>query len=279
VDGLRSGWRIAIFVTIVTALSTVMIGGLLRAGAKMPTGSTVTPGIVLTQEIPLLLATLATALMMSRIERRPFASYGLPLQSAFGAQFWRGIVWGLVMIGVTLMVIAVAGGVSFNGIALHGRGLILQSSLWAVVFLSVGLWEEFFWRGYVLATLADGVGFWPAASLVSALFAATHLSNHGEGWMGIPQIFLVSMFFCLTLRRTGSLWFAVGLHAAWDYGETLIFSSPDSGTVAPGTLLRSAFHGPSWLTGGTVGPEGSVIGVLVVLLGMLLFARLYPARE
>jgi len=97
--------------------------------------------------------------------------------------------------------------------------------------------------------------------------------------MGIPQIFLISMFFCLTLRRTGSLWFAVGLHAAWDYGETFIFSSPDSGTVAPGTLLRSTFHGPNWLTGGTIGPEGSVIGVLVVLLGMLLYAWLYPARE
>ncbi|MGD0840173.1 MAG: CPBP family intramembrane glutamic endopeptidase [Candidatus Acidiferrales bacterium] len=278
-DGLRSGWRIAIFVAIVTALSAMMIGVLLRAGAKLPTGGVVTPGIILTQEIPLLLATLAAALMMSHIEQRPFVSYGLPLQSAFGGQFWRGVVWGLVMIAVAILAIAVAGGVSFNGIALHGRGLILQTLLWAVVFLSVGLWEEFFWRGYVLATLADGVGFWSAASLTSALFAATHLNNHGEGWMGIPQIFLISMFFCLTLRRTGSLWFAVGLHAAWDYGETFIFSSPDSGTVAPGTLLRSTFHGPNWLTGGTIGPEGSVIGVLVVLLGMLLYAWLYPARE
>jgi hypothetical protein len=154
---LRSGWRIAIFVAIVTALSAMMIGVLLRAGAKLPTGGVVTPGIILTQEIPLLLATLAAALMMSHIEQRPFVSYGLPLQSAFGGQFWRGVVWGLVMIAVAILAIAVAGGVSFNGIALHGRGLILQTLLWAVVFLSVGLWEEFFWRGYVLATLAEGI--------------------------------------------------------------------------------------------------------------------------
>jgi uncharacterized protein len=71
----------------------------------------------------------------------------------------------------------------------------------------------------------------------------------------------------------------VGMHAAWDFGETFIFSAPDSGTYAPGTLLHSAFHGPLWLTGGAVGPEASVMGDLAVLLALLLFAKLYPARS
>jgi hypothetical protein len=150
---------------------------------------------------------------------------------------------------------------------------------WALTFCAVALWEEFFFRGYVLATLADGIGFWPAASVISALFGAIHLTNGGEAWVGVLGIFLISMLFCLTLRRTGSLWFAVGLHAAWDFAETFIFSAPDSGTVAPGTLLRSTFHGPAWLTGGTVGPEASIIADLAVVLAMLLFVRFYPARS
>jgi len=95
----------------------------------------------------------------------------------------------------------------------------------------------------------------------------------------MPQIFLIAMLFSLTLRRTGTLWFAVGMHAGWDYAETYLFSSPDSGTVAPGTLVSSSFHGPHWLTGGSVGPEGSVFSVVVLIVAMLLIARLYPPRE
>lgn len=278
-DGLRAGWRLAIYLLIFLPLAVLAVLVLLRAGAPMPKAAALTAAQVLTQEIATLVAALGAAIVMSRIEQRPLGSYGLPLRSGSGGNFWRGALWGLVMISVTVMAIAGAGGVSFNGMALHGRGLLWEMLCWAVAFLSVGLWEEFFFRGYALVTLADGIGFWPAASVISAVFGAIHLGNHGEGWQGVPDIFLISMLFCLTLRRTGTLWFAVGLHAAWDFGETFIFSSPDSGTVATGTLLRSSFHGPLWLTGGAIGPEGSVMGVLAVVLATLLFARLYPARD
>src|SRR5450756_2021428 len=77
--------------------------------------------------------------------------------------------------------------------------------------------------------------------------------------VGALSVFAMGMFFCLILRRTGNLWFAVGLHASFDWGETFLFSAPDSGIVAPGHLLNSSFHGPVWLTGGTVGPEGSAM--------------------
>jgi uncharacterized protein len=279
-DGLRAGWRLIIFILIFAVLVTLAFLSTTLVGAPLPTStSELRPATVLTQEIASLIAAFGAALAMSGIERRPFGSYGLPLQSAFGAQFWRGAIWGLVMMAGVILAIAGAGGFSFGGIALHGERLIWQAFVWAAAFLTVGLWEEFFFRGYILATLADGIGFWPAASVISAVFGAIHLTNGGEGWTGVPQIFLISMFFCLTLRRTGTLWFAVGLHAGWDFAETFIFSAPDSGTVAPGTLIRSTFHGPRWLTGGDVGPEGSVIGVLAVVLAMLIFARLYPERS
>jgi uncharacterized protein len=279
-DGLRSGWRLAIFLLILLPLAMLAFLAAKLAGAPLPAStSELTPATVLTQEICSLFATIIAAIVMSRIERRPFDSYGLPVRSAVGGQFWRGTLWGLAMMTVVILLIAGAGGFSFGAIALHGEKLLREALAWAMAFCTVGLWEEFFFRGYALATLSDGISFWPAASVISAVFASTHLFNGGESWAGVPQIFLISMFFCLALRRTGSLWFAVGLHAAWDFGETFVFSSPDSGAVAPGTLLHSTFHGPTWLTGGAVGPEGSVIGVLVVVLAMLLFARLYPARS
>ncbi len=65
-----------------------------------------------------------------------------------------------------------------------------------------------------------------------------HLTNPGEGPVGALAVFVVGMFLCLTLRRTGDLWFAIGFHAAFDFGETYLYSVPDSGIVAPGHLAR-----------------------------------------
>ncbi len=87
---------------------------------------------------------------------------------------------------------------------------------------------------------------------------------------------LIGFFFCLTLRRTGNLWFAVGFHAAWDWGESFLYSVPDSGEMVTGHLLKSSFHGSTWLTGGSVGPEGSVLVFILIALLWVAFNRLYP---
>jgi hypothetical protein len=71
------------------------------------------------------------------------------------------------------------------------------------------------------------------------------------------------------------LWFAVGFHAAWDWGETFVYSVPDSGTLFPGHLLKTSFRGPDWLTGGVVGPEGSVICFVVIAVVWAVFANRY----
>ena len=94
--------------------------------------------------------------------------------------------------------------------------------------------------------------------------------------MGILGAMVIGFFFCLTLRRTGNLWFAVGFHAAWDWGESYFYSVPDSGGMAPGHLLHSSLQGPRWLTGGSVGPEGSVFLFVLLALLWVVFDRVYP---
>ena len=86
----------------------------------------------------------------------------------------------------------------------------------------------------------------------------------------------IGFFFCLTLRRTGTLWWAVGFHMAWDWGESFLYSVPDSGTTVHGHLLNSSFNGPAWLTGGSVGPEGSYLIFALIALLWVLFDRVYP---
>ena len=149
------------------------------------------------------------------------------------------------------------------------------AAFWGLFFLLVGLFEEFLMRGYTLFTLSKALGFWPAAILLSILFGAVHLANQGEAWIGALAAGLIGFFFCLTLRRTGNLWFAVGFHASWDWGETYLYSVPNSGIATPGHLLTSSFHGSRWLSGGSVGPEGSVFVFVVIALLWILFDRLH----
>jgi len=275
---LRAGWRVLLYLLIVflIAVAETFLTTLVHLPQLGRTG--ITASAMLVQECIGVLATFAAAAIMSMIEDRPFGAYGLPLGDAFRARFWQGAAWGIAMVTAMMLLIRAFGGYSFGEVALHGSTLWGYAILWIVVFVFVGLFEEFLFRGYAQYTLATGIGFWPTAAALSALFGAVHLHNGGEDNVGALSVFVIGMFFCLTLWRTGNLWFAVGLHAAFDWGETFLFSVPDSGIVAPGHLLNSSFHGPAWLTGGTVGPEASVMAFVVVGISAVIFAMVFPSR-
>src|SRR5262249_39964772 len=146
----------------------------------------------------------------------------------------------------------------------------------AIFFLVVGLFEEFAVRGYLMFLLAGVTGFWPAAVLLSCVFGGIHLMNRQENIVGALGAAVIGLFLCLTLRRTGNLWFAVGFHTFWDWGETFLYGVPDSGTIAPGHLLSPSLTGSDWLTGGVVGPEASVFCFILVAVLILTFHRAYP---
>jgi len=105
------------------------------------------------------------------------------------------------------------------------------------------------------------------------------LGNPGEGWVGALSVMLFGIFASFTLQRTGNLWFAIGFHAATDYAETFIYSMPDSGMLASVHLLDSNLHGPRWLTGGMIGPEGSMVDFALLLAGFFVVALIFPERK
>jgi uncharacterized protein len=227
-------------------------------------------------ELEALAAALIAALVMARVEKRPWGAYGLPLRQAFSKLVWVGAVWGFLGITLLLEILHGLHAFDFGHVVLRGMSMVRYAAFWGVVFLLVGLFEEFLFRGYPQFTVARGLGFWPTAALISIGFGAVHLNNHGEAWTGALAAGLIGLFFCLTLRRTGSLWFAVGFHAAWDWGESFFYSVPDSGVISPGHLLSSSFHGSRWITGGAVGPEGSLLCFVVIAVVWVGFERMYP---
>ncbi len=283
-SGLRAGWRLLIFLLLLVAFETVIrkifvhVSSIYRV-LKAAQNGTITPQYEFLFEGALIAGLFLSAVIMAKIEKRSFGSYGIPVRGAFGKLFWQGVMWGLILESSEILGIYALHGFSFGGWALSGVALAKYAVAWAFGFLLVGIAEEFMFRGYAQITLADGIGFWPAAICWSLLFGALHLGNVGEGWPGAISVALFGLLCCFILRRTGNLWFAIGLHAAMDYAETFIYSVPDSGTLAVGQLLHSSLHGPAWLTGGSIGPEGSALEFVIILATFGLVAWLYPARN
>jgi len=274
---LRAGWRVLIFLALVALLSAAS-APLQRRAARNFVALFSAPHVIAAETLAFGTVLLA-ALAMARFEHRRLSDYGLPIRQIFGKQFWTGALWGFVMLSFIVAMMAVTHAYSPGGLALSPLGIVKYGLLWVLAFLLVGLFEEFTFRGYAQFTLTTGLGFWPAAAITCIVFAVGHLGNPGENWVGVVEIVLIAFFLCLALRRTGSLWFAIGWHMAFDWGESFFYSTPDSGIRAAGHMLNAALTGSKWLSGGTVGPEASVFDVIVTLAGILLLARLYPEAK
>jgi len=260
-QGLRAGWGLLIYLVLFNLMGGLLFLVLQRV-LNIPDNPPWTPGLILGGEaVQLVFALVATAIL-GRIEKRSLAAYGVALRTAFGRLFWEGALWGILSISAVIGMMALAGGYTVSGLAIHGAAALGSTILWALAFLFIGLYEEIYFRGYPLAALTRGLGFWPAALLLSFLFGALHyFQKPMETWMDFASVTLIGLFFCVAIRLTGDVWFAIGWHFTYNFGSMFLFGGPNTGNQGqpiPGHLLDSAFHGPTWLTGGPMGPEASV---------------------
>jgi uncharacterized protein len=222
-------------------------------------------------------ANLGTALLLTAIlawyERRRIDSYGLPLRGAFGALFFEGCAIGIVNAGAVALGMVVLGGMTVHGLALHGAALAWGALAWLGANLLVGLGEELLFRGYLLQTLSRGVGFWPAAVLISIWFTAAHyFFKPGENLWDVITLLSLGLWLCYSVLRTGTLWMAVGYHVAFDYMQLFVIGTRNGNVEPEGHLLEASFHGPAWVTGGVLGTEASLLMYPLIAL-MFLYVR------
>jgi uncharacterized protein len=271
-EGLRAGWRLLIYAALLFVFNYAALkiaDAILRGQQPDPANPAI--GIV-TFLVPLCFLLLA-AWIMSKIEGRNMGDYGLPWQRAFCLQFWQAFAVGFVSLTLLLALLQLARAYSFGSVQIHGVDILKYALLWAAaIFLGVTV-EEVFYRGYLQFNLTSGIGFWPAACITSALMAAAHTFNPGWTVLGLFTVGGFGLIACFLLRRTGDLWMPLGLHFAWDWGETYFYGVPDSGQMGTGHLLQGRFHGPAWLTGMPFGVEAGWPNVALFLLWWFLFAK------
>jgi uncharacterized protein len=313
--GLRAGWSLLIYFSILAAVvfsvrgathyykakaHDAAVSAARVAGKPAPSATPAKPdpnapmpflpGIE--QEGIAFAVVFLISLAMAAIERRRFTVYGLGSQRSL-SRFFTGGVWGVAAVSLLVGSLRVFHLVSFDAQLDHGWAILGYGAALLLLFLFVGLLEEYIFRGYLQFTLTRGlvglgnlispkhgrsIAFWIATLITSALFFLAHTSNDGEDKIGLLLVFLAGVAFVVALWRTGSLWWAIGFHMAWDWSQSFLYGVPDSGLLVQGRLFSTHALGNPAFSGGTVGPEGSVlcIPILLLVIVVLLFTRSSP---
>jgi membrane protease YdiL (CAAX protease family) len=220
--------------------------------------------------------------VLGRFQRRLVTDFGLRLTGSFQLAL-QGVATGLALCSALIGILIAVGAVTIH-VVMQPLGLsCLYAIVWAVGFFAVGFMEETLFRGYPLIRLSEGIGFWPAAIVLSLVFGALHLGNEGETYVGSINAILLALVLCLSVRITGSLWWAIGFHCAWDWTESFLFGCSDSGIKIVGRISDVAPLPESLLSGGSAGPEGSFVALGAIALAAVLLllsrSRLRAAAE
>lgn len=297
-DGLRAGWSLLIFVAM---LLTVALCARSVAHKIHPSTENTPeamqnemskPSVLLLGEGIQFLAVLFVTWVMSWIERRPNSAYGLGGSHKL-SYFFTGLGWGVVCLSLLVFCLWKTGLLIVDSRLLFGSNIVRYGAIWLLGFLLVALFEEYFTRGFVQYTLTRGfaglyewifktphsraLGFWTAALLMSLLFGLGHGRNPGESPIGLLSAGLAGLVFCLSLWRTGSLWWAIGFHTAWDWSQSFLYGVADSGLMVQHHFLATHPVGKPILSGGTTGPEGSVY--ILAIFGVICLIILLTLRR
>lgn len=288
--GLRAGYGIAIFIacwllfTVIGSVFAVLATGKMHElvaaqmqaashpGAPKPKVSLpFQPALVIVSDGVTFAGMLALCWLMGRAERRPLGNYGIG--SSRVRDVVPGAICGLLILSALVGLLYKLHFIVFDSLALHGPAIFFYGLKWLIAFTLVGFAEEYAFRGYVQYTLMRGVwglaekispantqavAFWIAAIILSFSFGAVHLGNKGETLFGVSQVVAIGLVFAYALWRTGSLWWAIGFHATWDWAQSFLFGVADSGNVSIGRLFVTHAQGRPLLSGGSDGPEGSI---------------------
>lgn len=295
-DGLRAVWSILVFIAIFAGFvvaATFVLHKLYPPHQQAKVVSELSLKFAYINEALFAFAALLSTWILSKIERRG-RSYGYGGTRRL-RKFFAGLACGVVLISLLVLVLWKGGLLVIERRLIFGADVLRYGMLWLLAFCLVAVFEESITRGFLLYTLTRGftrfydwafktrhsaaLGFWTSAVILSLIFFLGHTSNPGESPVGLLSVFLAGMFFCFTIWRTGSLYWAIGMHAAWDWGQSFLFGVADSGFMAQHRFLATHPQGRPIFSGGTTGPEGSIFVLGVFVVGSLIVVLTQPRER
>ncbi len=190
---------------------------------------------------------LAVAFLVYRYQFGDWGSVGLRRTEASLGEVFQGFALGLVLIGSFVGgVYLVTQKLDVDGLvralvgATTGPGFVLGA---LVVVVGAPVIEEIYFRGMLFARAKRESGFAAAVVVTTILFVLAH----GAGLLDPPRL-LLGLSLAL-VRKTKSLWFTIGGHAAWNLavvglGVTLLMGPSHTFTAADGSFTLR--HPAQW---------------------------------
>lgn len=202
-----------------------------------------------------------------------------PLQDAqFASKAMVGLAIGMVVMSAAILMIVACGDgqlgahhQSVSAATYHGAGWLLFDGVGA-------LGEELYGRAALLLVSERFVGRTGAVIVSALMFSIVHIHNPGASPIWLARLALQGGLLAYAVYKTGSLWWSVGYHTGWNWASAPLFGAAGSGYLDEGHLLDLSPSGPDIVTGGPVGPEGSILAFVAVAAALLLLRIAYRQR-
>jgi membrane protease YdiL (CAAX protease family) len=215
----------------------------------------------------------AYRLYVKLVERRTALELSF---SSWLSEFGTGF---LISIGLVIVIVAILyflGYLNFVGLAAN-KHVALDL---AVKFAMGAFIEELFFRLIIFKLSEELLGTWIALLIQAVFFGFAHQANENATVLtSISLIIVGGVFYTAAFMYTRRIWFPFGIHMAWNYFQSGIFSMPNSGTSYDG-LIATKVSGPIAITGGNFGIEASYVAIfLCSIIGIWLVVISYKAGQ
>ncbi len=181
-----------------------------------------------------------------------------------------GLLLGFVLNSACALVAMLEGSFSLSFVGVNAAGII---AVFLAVFVQSSA-EELVCRCYLYQRTLQITGSYAVAiALSAAFFALLHLANSDVTVLALVNLALIGILFGLLVRKLDSPWAAFGLHASWNFTQTVLLGLPNSGGTTP-CVVFGVMPGTTPMAGFAYDPgfgiEGSAMATVVLLAGCAL---------
>ena len=175
-----------------------------------------------------------------------------------------GFLWGMLMMAAVIGIFALCGWYKIVG----GNFNIASIYRFLMAYFVVAVGEEIVFRGIMFRLLDSQFNLWVALLISAVVFGIAHIINPNATVVSTIGISLASgVLFGLLFKYYRTLWVPIGIHWSWNFVQGTVTGCPVSGMTPDYSILKSVTSGPELLTGGSFGPEASII---LMILGLVL---------
>lgn len=208
---------------------------------------------------------LLTFLYCKFIEKRSLKSLGF---QRVLPDYFLGAGAAVILLETIMAACCITGGIHFDGVN-QDTDFIYMIALFGGLAVQ-GAAEEIMGRGFLMTSLLKKMSvskaiFWSATAFAFPHFFTLFGADFKYAFIGVINLYLVSVIFSLLMLCQKNIWISCGLHSVWNfllYGVFgLTLSGNESGTAGILAFTVKEFH---IVNGGSYGVESSIITTLVL---------------